>query len=470
MKDMILNLNSTSDEMLYIQIYNLIRTDIMNGTLPEGTKLPSLRKLAEKNEISVTTVESAYEQLLVEGYIESRPKSGYFVANIAGLSDFSTGIAQEATQPQAVALTEANVRKNIAAQERPAIYDAETFDWSKWKKCMNKVFNECSHLLQTDPDVKGEPALRQEIAKYLYQSRGVKCSPEQIVIGAGTQQLTMMLARILKELGVKKAATETPGYGPIRNILRSEGMPATEIPIRDNGIAIEKLPRGKKTLVYVNPSNQFPTGSVMPVGRRYELIRWAEENDSYILEDDYDAEFRYRGKPIPAMQGLDSNGRVIYFGSFSSTLYAAIKISYMVLPENLSKIFEENSNIYSQTCSKAEQLCLAFYMETGFFYRHIKKLRHLYATKLATSMDLLAGHEELLEAVDSKSGIAIMLRIHSNNSASAICQTAYNLGLTMYPVNDLCTDDVQVVYFYFYRVPNGLLKLLIKQFITKISG
>lgn len=465
MKDMILNLDSNSGDMLYLQIYNTIKTDILNGTLEEGTKLPSLRKLADNNGISVTTVESAYEQLLVEGYIESRPKSGYYVASTVGMDEYansSAGTDNDGIEPVS--------KKSIAAQERPAIYDAETFDWSKWKKCMNKVFNECAHLLQTEADVKGEPSLRQEIAGYLYQSRGVKCTPEQIVIGAGSQQLAMTLAKLMKELGVDNAATETPGYGPIRSIFRSEGMPVTGVPMQENGIEIEKLPTDKKTLVYVNPSNQFPTGSVMPVGRRYELIKWAADNDSYILEDDYDAEFRYRGKPIPAMQGLDSNGRVIYFGSFSSTLYAAIKISYMVLPEELVAVFDSHREMYSQTCSKAEQLCLAFYMESGNFYRHIKKLRRLYASKLSVAMNLLAEGSDILETVDSQSGIAVMLKIHSNKSAAEICHIAYNLGLTMYPVDDLCSEEEKVVYFYFYRVPETLLKLLIRQFLSKISG
>ena len=423
MKDMILNLDSNSSEMLYLRIYNLIKEDILNGTLAEGTKLPSLRKLADNNNISVTTVESAYEQLLVEGYIESRPKSGYYVANISDNREM-IGVREQSGSAEINGISSAsnNSKRNIVAQERPVIYDAEAFDWSKWKKCMNRVFNECTHLLQTEADVKGEPALRQEVASYLYQSRGVKCSPEQIVIGAGSQQMTMMLARLLKEVGVTDAATETPGYGPMRNILREEGLPVTEIPVKDNGIEIERLPQGRSTLVYVNPSNQFPTGSVMPVGRRYELIKWAIDNDSYILEDDYDAEFRYRGKPIPAMQGLDTNGRVIYFGSFSSTLYAAIKISYVVLPQKLVEVFDKNRALYSQTCSKAEQLCLAFYMNSGCFYRHIKKLRRLYASKLAVAMNLFADAGDILEAVDSHSGIALMLRIHSKRSAKS-CAT-----------------------------------------------
>ena len=138
---------------------------------------------------------------------------------------------------------------------------------------------------------------------------------------------------------------------------------------------IERLPVNMRSLVYVNPSNQFPSGAVMPIGRRYELIKWAEDNDSYILEDDYDSELRYFGKPIPALQGLDRSGRVVYLGSFSSTLFASIKISYMVLPKELMEIFDRIKSKYSQTCSKAEQICLALYMDNGYYYRHIKKCR-----------------------------------------------------------------------------------------------
>jgi len=467
MKNIVLNLDNSSDKNLYAQIYNALKNDILTGTLEKGTKLPSLRKLAEGNGISVTTVETAYEQLLVEGYIESRPKSGYYVADAINAKSMQSMSLDADDSYEMTALGD---KRSIVGQERPAIYDAESFDFGKWKKCMNRVFNECPHLLQTEADPKGEPSLRQEIAKYLYQSRGVKCTAEQIVIGAGSQQLTRLLSKILREMKIENAASEKPGYGPIREILKEEGFPVTEIPVHENGIEIEKLPEKLKTLVYVSPSNQFPSGAVMPVGRRYELIQWAVDNKSYILEDDYDSELRYRGKPIPAMQGLDNSGRVIYLGSFSSTLFAAIKISYMVLPLEMMELAKKHLEKYSQSCSKAEQLCLAFYMESGSYYRHIKKLRRMYASKLAVTMDMLSKNGEgVLEPVDSQSGIAIMLKIHSTRPANEICAIAYKLGLTMNPVNDLCSDELQVVYFYFYRVPEALLKLLIKQFVSKIN-
>ena len=213
MKSLILNLDNSSSENLYVQIYTILKNDILSGTLAKGTKLPSLRKLAQENEISVTTVETAYTQLLVEGYIESKPKSGYYVRQEIG--DAESGIIQpEASEEislQSLLPPDSSHAHKLAGNEKQMIYDEESFEFSKWKKCMNRVFNEYSRLLQTEADVKGEPSLRYEIAKYLYQSRGVKCSPDQVIIGAGSQQLTLLLTRILREIGVDNAATETPG-------------------------------------------------------------------------------------------------------------------------------------------------------------------------------------------------------------------------------------------------------------------
>lgn len=469
LKSLILNLDSNSNLRLYEQIYEALKKDIVSGNLRKGSKLPSLRKLAKENGISITTIEAAYSQLLVEGYIESRPKSGYYVReNIGTLAGENLNNTEEGIE--AYLGEEISTTARMVHNEKKVVYDEQSFDFGKWKKCMNKVFNDHSKLLRTHADVQGEPALRYEIAKYLYQSRGVKCSPDQIVIGAGTQQLMIQLTRIMKTVGVQNALTETPGYGPVRSIFKDEGFPVTEVPVSDDGIVVEQLPDKLRSIVYVSPSNQFPSGAVMPAARRYELINWAVNNGCYILEDDYDSELRYFGKPIPAMQGLDNAGCVIYMGSFSSTLFASIKISYLVLPEELMSVFESTKHLYSQTCSKAEQLCLSLYMEEGYYYAHIKKLRRIYASKLNVTMNLFEKcGADIVTAVDSRSGLAVMLRIRSEYSASEICAIAEQLGLSMKPVDDLCTEEEKVVYFYFYMVPETLLKMIVKMFIQKLK-
>ncbi len=462
-----LNLDDRSSKNLYIQIYETIKGDIISGAMPKGSKLPSLRRLAEDNGISVTTVETAYDQLLVEGYIESRPKSGYYVSDRIEPQGEEGGAEKSEDSLEDLLAGEAAT----GGHDMSIIYDEESFDFSKWKKCMNRVFNEYSHVLMTEADVQGEPALRYEIAKYLLNSRGVKCSPERIVVGAGSQQLTKHLIRILRRIGIRNVATETPGYGPIREVFSEDGFLLSRIPVNEDGIEIEKLPINMRSLVCVSPSNHLPSGAVMPIGRRYELIKWASENDSYIFEDDYDSELRYFGRPIPALSGIDRSGRVIYLGSFSSTLFESIKISYMVLPEELMTIYDEIKDRYGQTCSKSEQICLALYMEEGHYYRHNKKLRRLYASKLDTTMKLFEKEgSDRIEAVNSQSGMTVMLRVKTDLTADRICSVAETLGLMMRPVDDLCTDEVKVVSFYFYRVSEALLTLLIKMFVKKIKN
>ena len=242
--------------------------------------------------ISITTTELAYNQLLVEGYVTSKPQSGYYVASIAG--HFSDEKAHT------------NISYDFTAytfEDSAYKYDLSCFDFNKWKKCMSRVLNEYSHLLLFESDPQGEAALRFEVSKYVYTSRGVIAAPDQIVIGAGTQQLTSHLCRIMRKMNIGHVATEDPGYLPVQNIFRDHGMSITKIPVVSDGIMIEKLPTNIPAAVYVSPSNQFPTGSVMPIGKRYRLLEWADENDSFILEDDYDSELRYFGKPVPALQG-----------------------------------------------------------------------------------------------------------------------------------------------------------------------
>lgn len=466
MKSITLNLDNTAGESLYEQIYNQVKDSILTGRIEAGSRLPSLRRFSDENGVSVTTVEKAYNQLLVEGYVESRPKSGYYVrSSIASEAQDNPEEERGMTLDQLLPPEGSHVGNEI-----PLLYDEESFEFGRWKKCMHKVFNEYQHLLRIAGDVQGEPALRYEIAKYLFQSRGVKCSPDQVVIGAGSQQLTGHLCRILQEMEIANAAAENPGYGPVREIFKEHGFTVLNIPVDENGIVLEKLPTNMRSIVYVNPSNQFPTGAVMPVARRYALINWAKENDSYILEDDYDSELRYFGKPIPALQGLDHDDRVIYLGSFSSTLFEAVKISYMVLPESMVEVFHQFSSKYSQTCSKAEQICLALYMEEGFYQKNIKKCRKLYAGKLETTMrEFGKAGKGKVTPVNSRSGLAVLLKIQTGLSPEHLCYIGRKLGLLILPVDDLCTREEQAVTFYFYRVSNSLLKMLIPMFVKNIE-
>ena len=470
MKPIYIDQENTSKRPLYLQIYDGIKGQILCGELASGEKLPSLRKTAEDMGVSLTTAKLAYDQLLVEGYVTSREKSGYYVARIApitraanaNVSTTSTdkGMEQERQMPDEMG--------------SEYLVDPSCFDFVKWKKCASMVFNDYSNLLLYESDPQGEEWLRYEISKYLYQSRGVNALPEHIVIGAGTQQITSHLSRILKKMDIRLAALEEPGYLPVQSMLIDSGFTVSHIPIARDGIQIEKLPTNVPCAVYVSPSNQFPTGAVMPVGRRYELIEWARNNESIIIEDDYDSELRYFGRPLPALQGLDTQGHVVYLGSFSSTLFPAVKISYMVLPEEMAQIFQTFKSGYTQTCSKAEQLTLALFMEDGYYYTGIRKLRTMYAQKLEA---VIAAFEKyaagMITPIDTHSGINLTLEVATdkiNKTAEELCEIAKGLGLEMVPLSEISGRQTSALIFYYSGLPLGQVDGLIKELVKAWRG
>lgn len=462
MKQFLQDNNNKKSPSLYIQLYHHIKNEILSGNLKIGEKLPSLRRLARESNISITTAGQAYNQLLTEGYIISKPQSGYFVAEIPTTS-VSNKSSIKTSNPEF---------DDFTLDRGKFLFDLDTFDFLKWKKCSSRVLNEYSDMLLFESDVQGEAALRFEICKYLYSSRGVISSPEQVVIGAGTQQLTSHLARILTIMGIDMVCTEDPGYLPIQNVFRDRGFAVAKIPVTDSGIMIDKLPANIPTAVYVSPANQFPTGSVMPIGARYRLLEWAKSNGSIILEDDYDSELRYYGKPVPALQGLDENDSVVYLGSFSSTLFPAIKISYMILPEKMVRIFESIKSDYTQTCSKAEQLTLALFMEDGYYYTNIKKLRTLYAQKIEAAADAFLKYGGGIDVTNRRSGINLTLTVDSKKAAEELCLIGETFGLHMVPLSqsgydvDDQSSKKRHLIFYFNQIPLDRIDSQIKSLIN----
>ncbi len=433
---------------IYLQIYDYIKDGIVSGNMAADEKLPSLRNLSKALKLSITTINLAYSQLNMEGYIYSKPQSGYFVSNISFLDKLNSEAIKEA---KINGLGNDDLEVNLAANRNNFAlfpikpeksdksnefqYDLSCFDFVKWKKCMNKVLTEFPQMLLFESEPTGEPALRYEIAKYVYEARGVKCTQSQIVIAAGTQQITAYLCLILTKMGINHVAVEEPGYLPVKNMFKDRGFNMSSAKVNSDGIEIPKLPANIKSAVYVSPSNQFPTGAVMSVGKRYELLKWAENNSSIIIEDDYDSELRYFGKPIPALQGMDTKECVVYLGSFSSTLFSSIKISYMVLPKKMAEIFQQISRGYTQTCSKTEQLTLALFMEQGFYQTHIKKVRNLYSQKLQRIIWCINkyGREKIILR-NNQSGINLILEIKTSKNAEELALIAKSFGVTVVPV------------------------------------
>ena len=462
-----------SGKSLYVQLYDYLKTEITEGRIVTGERLPSLRNMAQNLGVSVTTVKAAYDQLMVEGYMISRPQSGFFAAQGAGMTDrqYDAAVAAGHGRPD--------------RGEKPAVdpgirdgsfsSDPASFDFIKWKKCVAAVLNESPEMLLTEGDRQGEPSLREEIAGYVYKSRGVVCTQEQVVISAGTQQLTSHLARMLKMMDIVHVSVEDPGYMPVRSIFRDWGFSMSCIPVREDGIEIEKLPVNIRTVAYVCPQNQFPTGALMPISRRRRLLEWAEANDSIIIEDDYNSELRYTGMPVPALQGIDSSGRVVYIGSFTSTLFPAVRISYMVLPQNMIRLYERIRNDYDQTCSKTEQLTLAEFMKRGYYYINLRRVRRLYSDKLKEALSAIKefGNDgSFLTAENTQSGINIILRLNTHTKvicegsggaartaairhemADRLVRSAAARGIKVRDIEQLDQDGQMYLVFYYNQIP-----------------
>lgn len=453
MKQIILEEINSTEQFLYEQLYHEMKSQIVNGEMEDGEKCPSIRNLAKQLGVSVTTVMQAYNQLLAEGYITSRPGSGYFVQ---GGFEGETKLGMRTTSTLSL--------ERDSTTQSPYLHDEEVFDFLKWKKCLNWVFTECSSELLYESEVKGEYRLRCEIAQYLRRSRGVHTNPENIIISAGTQQIAFHLGRILKKDGVNLIAVEKPGYAPVKSMFQDANFQVVEIPVGDAGIEIGKLPVNLKAGAYVNPSNQFPTGVVMPANRRYEILEWAKNNQCYVIEDDYNSELRYFGQPLPPIKSLDSDDRVVYLGSFSSTLFSAIKISYMVLTDELTKRFDSMEKTYAQTCSKTEQLALAKFMEEGYYYTTIKKKRALYTKKLQAAVAAFTKYGgKKIRLTNQKSGLSLTMNVESERSPEDLIEAMKEKGVRASYLDEISYNDNQVISVYYSEIPLDKMEIIVNE-------
>ena len=347
---------------LYEALYRAIRGDILTGNLAAGEKLPSKRALAENLEVSKITVETAYNQLLAEGYIVSREKIGYFVEDIPHRHTASPvkPVPKETPAPALVDLT-AN--------------GSGRFPFSAWSRLQREIMLDYGEKLLLPMPNRGIPELRQAIADHLAAFRGMKADPENILIGAGTDFLYNILVQLLGR--DKVYALEEPGYDKTRHIYTAAGARCVSAPMDEMGVKPDGLTEAG--VLHISPSHHFPTGIVTPVSRRLELLDWAAE-ERWIIEDDYDSEFRFHAHPMPTMQTLDRAGRVVYLNTFSKSLAPSIRISYMVLPEKLMEKFRRELSFYSCTVPSFEQYTLARFIAGGWFEKHINRMRKYYKT------------------------------------------------------------------------------------------
>jgi GntR family transcriptional regulator/MocR family aminotransferase len=402
-------LHSKGRQPLHDKIYNQIKNKILSGELPPATKLLSIKNLAIELSVSRNTVEYAYQQLFAEGYIHSKPRSGYYVSFID--PEFLPSHCQTGTPPGQVFKDE----KSYSFDFHPASISPESFPVNLWRKLYIDSLKEDPKQLTSYSNQQGNTALRYELQRYLARSRGVSCSPEQIVLCSGLQDSLSILAPILRE-NHSQFAIEDPGHFIPKSVFRNHSFSISPVPLNSDGLAIDSLYKTKSTVVYVTPSHQFPLGYIMPVANRLKLIDWAKNVGGVIIEDDYDSELRYYGKPIPALQGLHPEENIVYIGTFSKVLSPALRVSYMVLPYQLLMIYDKLFDHYSTTVSLLDQRTLSKFMEQGYWERHLRKMRTVYKKKHDAIIQSIHNHfGSQANIIGQGAGLHVVLELVGNS-------------------------------------------------------
>jgi len=416
----------------YQYLYECIKEDIEKGNLTEGAKLPSKRAFAKQLGLSVMTIASAYEQLLVEGYIVAEEKKGYYVAAVQPQIK-----AQMPMQQEFPAISK-EVRERAWYMDFASNHVArDRFPMNTWSHLMRGVLNDAAQDILNSTPPQGVYVLRQAIASHLFHFRGMRVVPEQIVIGAGTEYLYHLLIQLLGRDHIY--GMENPGYQKLAKIYAGNGVNHRYVALDEHGLSMTSLREQEVEIIHTTPTHHFPTGIVMPISRRQKLLAWAAEKEGrYIIEDDYDCEFRFGGLPIPTLQSIDTAGRVIYLNTFSKSLTPSIRISYMVLPQTLVETFQEKLGFYACTVSNFEQYTLAAFLQQGYFEKHINRMRNFYknhrnqviaALKISALWEMASIYEE-------DSGLHFLLHIKTGKEDAEIKKELAEKGIRLRSMSD----------------------------------
>jgi GntR family transcriptional regulator / MocR family aminotransferase len=420
------DLDANKPVPLYMQLYEYIKNKILQGHIQKDAALPSIRVLSKHLGISRNTVETAYGQLIAEGYVESKPRVGFIVKEL-----------DEELQPNWVPpkIIHTSIEQNIEKPPYDFRYgniDTSHFPMKVWRKCMNEALDGELEQILWYGERKGDTGLRKQIADYLFQARGIHCSHEQIIIGSGIHQITGLLCQLFSQK-TDTVAMENPSYDGIRTVFANHHYRILPISLEEDGLSLEELEKSDTNIVYVTPSHQLPLGMVLPIGKRQKLLKWTEKTNAFIIEDDYDSEFRYESKPIPALKALDTEDRVIYLGTFSKVLTPAIRVSYMVLPHCLLEVFQKKFYNYNQPVSTIIQKTLYLFMKYGYFERHIRKMRHIYAKKQQTLITAIREHfGNNATIIGEKAGLHLLVHLKNHNNVDELVIKAEEAGIKVY--------------------------------------
>jgi GntR family transcriptional regulator/MocR family aminotransferase len=415
------SLNPSEKKPLYEQLYEYIALQIREKKFEENERMPSKKALSAHLGISVNTVETAYEILVQEGYLKSAPRSGFYVQRIEPPINSSPIEIED----------ELSERKIYKADFRTNAVDINSFPYSTWVKLSKEVMYGNPELLNSG-EVKGDYELRENIAKYLHEFRGVNCSPRQIIVGAGIEYLIMILTELLGKN--RNYAIENPGYEKIEKILKNSGCNVNYIDLDEKGISAKMLDDTASDTVYITPSHQFPTGIIMPIDRRIELLNWASASDNrYIIEDDYNSEFNFSKRPITALQGIFDSENVIYLNTFSRILAPSIRIAYMVLPKKLLSVYEERFYRYSSTVPRFEQHTLNRFISENYLSRHLNRVKNIYRKRRDLLIEVLKSLPFDIEISGEKAGLHLLFK---SSAAADILNIAEKYDIKLYNSDD----------------------------------
>ena len=484
------NFDERGDRGLCEYLYSSIKNQILQGILRADEKLPSKRSLASHLGISVITVQNAYGQLISEGYIYSIEKKGFFVTDILlgksdsvfggtgngnlweqGMSVNSVSAADLVDDSKTLAPVNSICESDFFTDFRSNSTSYEKFPFSLWAHTMRKVLNSGDEKLLQRVGVKGIYELRRSIADYLREFRNMNVKPEQLVIGAGTESLYSMVVQLLGQ--GKVYAVENPGYHKVAGVFKMNGAGTKPVMIDSQGINPAGLEKIKADVVHVSPAHHFPTGIVMPVRRRQELLAWADgAPDRFIIEDDYDSEFRFNGKPLPTLQSADMGGRVIYINSFSKTLAPSFRMSYMVLPENLLPDFDEKFGFYSCPVSAFEQYTLSEFIKDGFYGKHIIRMKNFYRNLRNELIRALENSRISGKMIikEEEAGLHFLLSVKSDESSDVIRNKLQKKNINLPLLRDFYygtpPDDIENIFVINY---SGIRKERIAETVKRIE-
>jgi len=427
-----------------MQIYNQLKEEILNGSLEEGHVLPGSRGLANTMKISRNTVNNAYAQLEAEGYIYSKKGIGSIVVQVPKLKGNDEDTVKNPDAKRTLGHTRTH-KPDVKYDLTNSSHTSDLFPQNLWKKytleCMEQLHRESK--ISEFQEKQGELYLRQNLLTYLKRIRGVTCETGQVIITCGLQQSLEYLCNLLSD-EEKKIIMEEPGYNKALHIFQNNGFEISTVPVDQNGLLVSELPEDNSICaLYTTPSHQFPTGVTLPINRRYELLEWADRNEVYLLEDDFDSEQRYYARPIPSLQSIDRHDRVIYLGTFSKALSPSIRMGYMILPPRLIDLYLKKYEDYNANVPVLNQYVIGKMMETGQYDRHIRRLNQIFKKRLEAFQQSFMEISDQIKLISNGTGQYFLLEFKEGCNQKALIRRALDQGVRVYSTMQFWQDKAE---------------------------